>query len=140
MKLKIFLIISIFVCVVGCQQQSKITNFEECVGAGNPIMESYPKQCRAGEKTFVEGIDKILTPLQKPTITLEEATSIAENSECTEKGSLTKIYMYNENSRTWWIDLEMKPEFKKDICNPACVIHEETKQAEINWRCTGLLT
>jgi len=34
-----------------------ITNFEECIQAGNPVMESYPRQCRskAGE-TFVEEI------------------------------------------------------------------------------------
>jgi hypothetical protein len=26
--------------------QDEITSFEECVAAGNPIMESYPEQCR----------------------------------------------------------------------------------------------
>lgn len=33
-----------------------ITNFEECAAAGNPIMESYPRQCRADGQTFVEQI------------------------------------------------------------------------------------
>lgn len=33
-----------------------VTNFEECAAAGYPIMESYPRQCRAGDKTFVEYI------------------------------------------------------------------------------------
>jgi eight-cysteine-cluster-containing protein len=33
-----------------------ITNFEECVAVGNAVMESYPRQCRHGEKTFVEDI------------------------------------------------------------------------------------
>lgn len=36
----------------------EITNFEECIAAGNPAMESYPRQCR-DEKTenlFVEEI------------------------------------------------------------------------------------
>lgn len=33
-----------------------VTSFEECVSAGNPVMESYPRQCRAGEKTFTEFI------------------------------------------------------------------------------------
>lgn len=28
-------------------QTLSITNFEECVAAGNPVMESYPEQCRA---------------------------------------------------------------------------------------------
>lgn len=33
-----------------------VTNFEECVTAGNPVMESYPRQCRSGEQTFTENI------------------------------------------------------------------------------------
>ncbi len=33
-----------------------ITSFEECVAAGNPVMESYPRQCRVGGQLFVEDI------------------------------------------------------------------------------------
>lgn len=33
-----------------------INTFEECVSAGNPVMESYPRQCRAGEQIFTEFI------------------------------------------------------------------------------------
>lgn len=33
-----------------------VTNFEECMTAGNLVMESYPRQCRAGNKTFTENI------------------------------------------------------------------------------------
>lgn len=69
----------------------------------------------------------------------EEAIEIAQNSECVEKGDLTDNIMYNEVSQTWWIDLDMKEEFKKDYCNPACVVKEATETAEINWRCTGVL-
>ncbi len=32
-------------------------NFEECVSAGNPIGESYPRQCTANGKTFYEELD-----------------------------------------------------------------------------------
>lgn len=31
---------------------TSINSFEECVAAGNPVMESYPEQCAAGGKTF----------------------------------------------------------------------------------------
>src|SRR5680860_306574 len=37
-----------------------VNNFEECVGAGNPVMESYPRQCRSGDRTFVEEIGNVL--------------------------------------------------------------------------------
>ncbi len=35
----------------------EITNFEECATAGNPVMESYPRQCRTNGENFVEIID-----------------------------------------------------------------------------------
>ena len=39
----------------GCGQE-KIENFFDCLEAGYPVMESYPRQCRAGDQVFVEGI------------------------------------------------------------------------------------
>lgn len=33
-----------------------VSNFNECVSQGNPIMESYPRRCRAGNMTFTEDI------------------------------------------------------------------------------------
>lgn len=33
-----------------------VTNFEQCILAGYPVMESYPRQCRAKEQTFTENI------------------------------------------------------------------------------------
>ena len=33
-----------------------ISSFGECAAAGNPIMESYPRQCRANGQTFVEDV------------------------------------------------------------------------------------
>lgn len=39
-------------------EQTAITNFEECIAAGNPAMESYPRQCRSDDgQTFTEEID-----------------------------------------------------------------------------------
>lgn len=37
-------------------ESPKITNFEECAAAGNPIMESYPEQCAANGQTFVRDV------------------------------------------------------------------------------------
>lgn len=54
---------------------------------------------------------------------------LAPSIQC-EKG-----HFCNEGTRTWWINLNMT----KQGCSPACVIHTDTKQAEINWRCTGLV-
>lgn len=66
-------------------------------------------------------------------ISLSEAKEIAVLGECGDK--LLDTYICNEVTGTWWINLDIK----KEGCNPACVIDVETKMAEINWRCTGLL-
>ena len=41
-------------------QDVVVNDFEECVAAGNRVMESYPRQCRHENRTFIEIID---TPL-----------------------------------------------------------------------------
>lgn len=44
-----------------------ITSFEECAAAGNPIMESYPEQCRAPDGTlFVRNIGTTTLPTTVP--------------------------------------------------------------------------
>jgi len=38
--------------------ESSIESFDDCVAAGNPVMESYPRQCRTTDgRNFVEGIN-----------------------------------------------------------------------------------
>ena len=78
---------------------------------------------------------KIVQNEPKGTMTIDEALAIAKNSECVINSTLTNNYFYNSNTRTWWIDLDLK----KEGCSPACVVSEDTKTAEINWRCTGLI-
>ena len=34
----------------------EVTNFEECAAAGNPVAESYPRQCRANGQNFIENV------------------------------------------------------------------------------------
>ncbi|HLD61327.1 MAG TPA: hypothetical protein VJA27_04335 [Patescibacteria group bacterium] len=36
------------------QKTMRTNSFGECVARGFPVMESYPRQCRAGDKVFVE--------------------------------------------------------------------------------------
>ncbi|MDH3736819.1 MAG: hypothetical protein OEQ94_07350, partial [Nitrosopumilus sp.] len=38
--------------------ESSISNFKECIAAGNPAMESHPRQCRTADgQHFVEEIE-----------------------------------------------------------------------------------
>jgi len=41
--------------------ESLIENFEDCVATGNPVMESYPRQCMTSDgRNFVEEIDDVI--------------------------------------------------------------------------------
>lgn len=54
-KYIVFLLVLMTLFAVGCTK-NKITNFDDCVKAGNPVMESYPRQCNADGQTFTEEI------------------------------------------------------------------------------------
>ena len=68
-------------------------------------------------------------------LTEAEAKIIAEKT-CIKGGESLDPGYYNENTKTWWFDANLN--VTREGCNPACVVSEETKTAEINWRCTGL--
>ena len=69
--------------------QVQITNFEECIAAGNPAMESYPRQCKAGDETFTEVIEEEVIP--------EEPEVVEEESGVTE----TELSMHDSESDCW---------------------------------------
>lgn len=64
----VILIIGLFLIMIlyfnQLNKNKQISNFKECVKAGNPVMESYPRQCKTNGQTFVEEIswknDKII--------------------------------------------------------------------------------
>jgi hypothetical protein len=64
------------------------------------------------------------------------ARVIAE-ATCIKGGGALSVGMYNEGTQTWWFDANLNA--TKPGCNPACVVSETTKTAEINWRCTGAI-
>ncbi|OGY56729.1 MAG: hypothetical protein A2Y84_01395 [Candidatus Colwellbacteria bacterium RBG_13_48_8] len=121
---------------------NQVNDFASCSGAwGSLILESYPEQCRTRDgRTFPNTSQIAVEPESAASnITYEEALVIAQDSECTKKGELVDDYLYNSNTKTWWIGLEVGEKFAQEGCSPACVVSEETQTAEINWRCTGLI-
>lgn len=86
-------------------------------GLGYWIYQSSP----ASQKEACEGMS------------LSEAKEIAKNSECGDR--LKDTYICNEDTGTWWLDLDIE----KEMCNPACVVNVATREASINWRCMGAI-
>lgn len=66
-----------------------------------------------------------------------QARAIAEKS-CIKGGEALAAGVHNKGTQTWWFDANLNA--TKPGCSPACVVSEVTKTAEINWRCTGLIT
>jgi hypothetical protein len=64
----------------------------------------------------------------------EEAITTVMDSECVQYGDVIETYICNDNTGTWWFDMDIE----REGCNPACVVDIATGNAEINWRCTGL--
>ncbi len=47
---------AVFMSFIQKRNIPQVTNFEECVTAGNPIIESYPQKCRYNDELFVKNI------------------------------------------------------------------------------------
>lgn len=102
-----------------------------CIGsAGYSWCEEKQKCLRMWEEKC-----EIATTTISSLLSESEARIIAEKS-CIKGGESLAPGYYNENSKTWWFDANLNT--TKPGCNPACVVSEETKTTEINWRCTGL--
>jgi hypothetical protein len=63
--MRYYIIFALMLLIFGCiddgitpSPSTNITSFEECVDAGYPILESYPRQCRTPDgKNFISGTD-----------------------------------------------------------------------------------
>ncbi len=108
-----------------------INNFQDCERMGFPILESYPRQCKAGDNIFIE--EYCVDEETEKILTLAEAKEVAIKSECGD--NLEKTFNCNQKTGTYWIDLDLE----KEDCNPACVVDIIERTAKINWRCTGLI-
>jgi hypothetical protein len=145
----VLLLISVILASGCTTEQPAGTNTyspQECIDLGGRPVNIVGGDTCYGNETNIGSVVGFISPniccvpsADSARLTLEQAVGIAGASACMEMGSLTDSHFYNPNSHTWWIDMDMKPEFAKDYCSPACVVSEETGEAEINWRCTGAL-
>lgn len=134
MKKILFFATGIFFLAAGCQQTGvKINPTPKPVACTQEA-----KLCPDGSYVGRTGPNCEFTacPTINSLLTEAEARVIAEKT-CIKGGESLAPGSYNENSKTWWYDANLNA--TRPGCNPACVVSEETKTAEINWRCTGLI-
>jgi hypothetical protein len=114
---------------------AEVTDFDTCVSAGYPVMEIMPRQCSTPDGKVFTDTENLCTSPEGGSMNLEDARQIALVSDCIDEGPLTEYYMCNSFTGTWWFDMDAD----KPGCNPACVVNIATGDAEINWRCTGII-
>lgn len=129
----LFLISLLF--VFGCDTAQVCTLEAKICPDGSSVGRNPDNNCEFDPCPAVDIMEEYCVSLETgDKLGLTEALEIASDSECNE-GEFKDHHFCNENTGTWWIDLNIV----KEGCNPACVVNVVTKEAEINWRCTGLL-
>jgi hypothetical protein len=107
-------------CVVSVDSKSAEINWR-CTGAIPPEEPA---------------VDETCTGPTGQSMALSKARQIAA-ATCAKDGTVTDEHSCNDYTGTWW--LGFTPSSENPGCNPACVVSVQTGDAEINWRCTGLL-
>lgn len=136
----LFVLTAIF--VVGCSNTDKGTTItvDDCNIKNGRIVDTLEGDtCSSGEVNIgnVEGLKCpciCCSRTEQSAMTAAQALAIAKQSSCVNEGQLKETMIYNENSKTWWIDMDAD----RPGCAPACVVSADGG-AEINWRCTGLI-
>jgi len=118
----IFGILAMVILVSGCVKEKMAETAEE--------VEEAAEEAKTGLEEAVLCVDEETGA----SMSLAEAKEIAMDSECSQ-GNIVGEQFCNEYTGTWWLDLDITQEG----CYPACVVDVNTKTAEINWRCTGLI-
>ncbi|CAG0994732.1 hypothetical protein METP2_02841 [Methanosarcinales archaeon] len=136
------LLISGFVFISGCVQEKALTVSNDTPAVQptiltkkNPVVEitTYIEKTPIVQPTTSTDIYCVSNETGKK-MSLSEAREIAKNSVIGDQGTLKDTYSCNESTSIWWID--MKPTIEQYACNPAYVVNINTKEVEINWRCT----
>jgi hypothetical protein len=86
---------------------------------------------------FTDGGDVLPDTNENETPLTETQARVIAEQNCIKGGEALGTGTHNKGTQTWWFDANLNA--KKEGCNPACVVDEVTKTAEINWRCTGLI-
>lgn len=108
------------------QDLTTVDSFEKCAAAGNPVMESYPRQCRTSDgKNFVEKIDsRMMSPESR--CNNHGGNWLEEFSECEfisaeQCSEMNGMYKECESACRHMPDAEVCIA----MCVPVCVIPQE---------------
>jgi len=107
-----------------------VASFDDCVSAGNPVMESYPRQCQANGITYTEEV----SPPPGPDLANEliVVASPSPNSEI--QSPLTII---GQARGTWYFEASFPVELRNA---EGTVIAQKPAQAKSDWMTTNFVS
>jgi len=110
-------------------EEEVISNFEECVAKGYPVLESYPRQCKTPDgETFVEKIDICQEKAKTINKLIKQSNYCDNTSDCLVLEVMEDInfprYYTAVNGNTDLTELNKKIEEYRASCNPyfPCII------------------
>ena len=103
-----------------------VTNFDECVAKGNPVMESYPRQCQHDGTTFVEEIGNGLEKASLITV-----DNVAPNSVVT-----SPLTLAGSAVGPWYFEASFPVELKDGL---GTTIATSIAEAQADWMTTAFV-
>ncbi|MBU2236043.1 hypothetical protein KKA01_03220 [Patescibacteria group bacterium] len=122
-----------------------ITSFDECIAAGYPAIESYPRQCSDGNNTFTEVINKTIDTVSKECVVDEDCTFVFKtidiNNEmniccgmpsCVSFEDDRWISLNKESYISFYADVKSQYDCDSIVCplTEACLLTNEDKHYE----------
>ncbi len=90
----------------------QIANFDECVAAGNPVMESYPRQCRSSDgQLFIEPIQPENTVPSNNEPPSSQSTGSMRATSCAVAGCSGQLCVSSEEASSIVTTCEFRTEY-----------------------------
>lgn len=113
------------------QKTTTITNFEECIAAGFPVMESYPRQCKFNDQTFVEKVTSEPTPPSGP-----QSNDIQVTAPQTNTTIQSPLQITGQAKGSWYFEASFPITLLDGNGNQ---IAQTTAQAQGDWMTTNFV-
>lgn len=129
---------------VYCGDQGGVLDYDTDENGGAVGYCELPHGAKCEEWAFYRQECGVLETKESPedtcgSLTVKESVEIAAQSECINEGTLNEQYSCDNDGDLWiGLDIEEEAYGETSGCSPACVVITETKEAKVNFRCTGL--
>lgn len=120
--MKVILVVSSVLILAACQtsvSNLNVSSFEECVAAGNPVMESFPEKCKTPDgRQFIREIQEPTTRQLSEDCAAENGNWLPDYHECE---YISESWCIDKEGH--WLECESacRHDPEAEICTLQCV-------------------